>query len=382
MNKAVMVLIIVVMCCFAARATNAMSWSCSCNDGSCEGSAGALRLYWTGVCANGDLTGVDGIPVSMYDYEKSEKKITQLFTEYIPHKQKPEAKRQVHHEEATSASSTGAHGSNDNVLPQEPIMSQGMVRDKKSGTHHDLAFVKWLGEARYSSEPGVIKYMRAAEAILNADQKGKVQDLIDQFFFERNGDRIDDVDIMTELNEGNREFILTKYFGLRYYSGIMDPVLRYQKAHGDILYLLNEAKPDLLQKILQEFKQHLDVLEVLLKPGQTSLALYRSGKKDLAYMKWFGDNAAITNILLPKDRYMVAITMAYNEGPQNQALQTRMNDFESAIAKKSPEVRIVTVRQSSITLFRICVLAAVVGGGYWYWRKRKKSSAADAEQER
>lgn len=367
---------------------NAHAWSTRCTNGSCEATEGKLAIYWAADSMSdiyqGKLTGIEGVPVTIEDFEATEKKIDQMFEKATTSKKTGSAEVKGASEEI-GGPSAGVSGNQEMAFTKKRGMSQSKTAGKKVTMDYGLTFIKWLGDTRFSSScywksPGDIgQYACAAEYALQAYMDGTIQADVESFFFQKDAGRVEDVPIDATLNDDNKDLVLTKYIGLtKVYKD--DPQVRYAVAHQEVMKLLysqGKESTEELKKVNEEYQKQMEGLQVLIKPNQTALKLHKKDN-DLAFAKWIGDNIiSIQTYPSPKDRYTIALD-AVSKYSDTEEIKKNRTDFEKSIQNKDQSVQIVTFKGPKIPPFLIGGLALPFFGvgGYWYWRKRRKKPEA------
>lgn len=345
-------------------------WSIHCENASCVASQGALKVYWIANgfddVYHGKLTGVEGIPITIEDYQTVEKKVESVIEKSITSRKKSDVSVKVDTPK-TGGPTTGIATEKENLFVNKRSMSQSKLIGKKVNINYTLAFIEWLGDTMYANDPSIRRYWGAASDALNAYKNGNIESLIERFFIARNAEKIDDTDLLnTKINDDNRELILTKYIGITRYT-FFTPRDRYRAAGGFIYMLSQPQMEDVARKITEEFKADLKGLKMLMKPGQTALKLYETDK-DAAYAKWLADNMRFNddvNKLDLQDRYLIALRTVDRLKKQElgesdtKSFTEDRKEFENAIKNKDKSVKIVTVRRSFTTTVAIAGIAVV-----------------------
>lgn len=366
------------------------SWSLHCVNDSCEAAQGRLKVYWSGM-GDLNLTGVEGIPISIEDFEAAEKKIEQVFEKSITSKKSGESGAKAGSpDEIGYGPSAGVTGNKERAFTKKRSMSQTKTMGKKVSVDYTLVFVKWLGDMRFANRNGgyrepIGRYWAAAEYAMQAYMNGTIQPLVESFFFARNADRIEDVVVDEKLNNDNRDLIMTKYIGLTEFPAIEDAKERYSAANSivsELLYSNNKVLEIELERINAEFSKHMEQLKILMKPNQTALKLYEKNK-ELAFVKWLADTKELKiflNITNVKDRY-ITVLAGYDSQKKQSNISGFPSDWETAkkfeelIKNKDKDVQTVTVHGSPIPVIPIAVVAGIglIAGVVIYIRKRKGS---------
>lgn len=359
------------------------SWSIHCTNDSCVAEQGALKVYWMsyGDIYSGKLTGVEGIPIAIDDYQAVEKKIESVIEKSITRKKGSDIGVKADTPEGVGGPTAGTTGTKENLFTKKKSMAQSKTMGKKVNVDYTLAFIEWLGDARYGHERSIRKYWRAAEDALDAYKSGNIESLIERFFVARNAGEIDNVAVNTKLSEDNKDLVLTKYVGLTQFPGAQDVKLRYALASSFVYNLSTDSYMAEAAKITEEFKKDLKALEILAAPGQTAGKLYKKDK-DLAFIKWLGDTKIYTYITEPKDRYIVALEFNRRTDEENKtAIAELKQEFEAAIKNKDQSVHIVTIKGSPIPLIPIAVMAGfgLLVGVVIFIKRRKKNNQQGGE---
>lgn len=362
------------------------SWSIHCINNSCVAEQGALKVYWmsSGDINYGKLTGVDGIPITIEDYQAVEKKVESIIEKSITRKKTSDTGVKADTPEGVGGPTAGTTGSKENLFTRKRSMAQSKTMGKKVNVNYTLAFVEWLGDTRYGHDRSIKKYWGAAEYALDAYKNGNIESLIERFFIARNAGDIDNVAVNTKLNEENKDLVLTKYIGLTMYPAIADVKQRYALASNFVYDLSTQSyMAEQAAKISEEFKSDLKALEIIAKPNQTSLNLYKTDK-ELAFAKWLADNNKfidnIDKMQIP-DKYIVSIRVIDKlknkqlSGEDMVFFTEQKNEFETAIKNKDKSVQIVTIKGSSIPVIPIAVIVSLVLlVGLVSFVKRKKNN--------
>ena len=382
-----LVLILVISLAFTVNSFAGFSWSIQCtNFYSCVAEQGALKVYWTRAPVDqpysfyyGKLTGVEGIPISIDDYQTMEKKIELVIEKSITRKKGGDIEVKANAPEGVGGPTAGTTGSKENIFTRKKSMAQSKMMGKKINVDYTLAFVEWLGDTRFGDSPGITKYWAASEYALDAYKRGAIESLIEMFFIARNADDIDAIAVDTKLTDENRGIVLTKYIGLTEYPAIGDVQLRYRHASNFAYNLSTASFTDQAVKITEAFKKDLEALKVLTKPNQTALKLYKKDK-ELAFAKWFGDAKVFEHIKDYKDRYIVALSLVRDTSENIKEWLTGFRaEFETAIKNKDQSVQIITVRSSPIPVIPIAVIAALLIGVVIFVKRKKKNNQQGGE---
>ena len=392
MRKILLAVLIVIM---LGGNSFAGSWSIRCTNNSCVAEQGALKVYWMSNSFSdtysGKLTGVEGIPIAIDDYQAVEKKIESVIEKSITRKKGSDAGVKADTPEGVGGPTAGTTGTKENLFTKKKSMAQSKTMGKKVNVDYTLAFIEWLGDARYGGERSIRKYWRAAEDALDAYKSGNIESLIERFFIARNAGDIDNVAVNTKFTDENKDLVLTKYIGLTKYPGIADAQQRYALASSFVYDLsVNSYMADQAAKITEEFKNDLKSLEIVVKPNQTALKLYKTDK-ELAFAKWLADNNKFIesiNKMRHEDKYLVAIRaiervknkeMTDTEGFFTQ----RREEFEAAIKNKDQSVQIVTIKGSPIPVIPIAVVvgSGLLAGVVIFARRRKKNNQEGVKDE-
>lgn len=345
------------------------NWSIQCVNSSCEAAQGALKVYWMASGFNniyqGKLTGVEGIPISIEDYQTVEKKVESIIEKTITRRKGSDASVKADAPDGMGGPTAGSTGSKENLFSKKRSMSQSKTMGKKVNVDYTLAFVEWLGDTRFGFEGSIKRYWAAAEFALQAYKDGTIEDLIEQFFITRNAEAIEDVAVNAKLTEDNKTLVMTKYIGLTRYP-LAPPAVRYALASRDTYNLSNNTEEAV--KVSAEYKQDIENLSILMKPGQTALKLYKSNP-DLAFAKWLADNHRFVKLIddMPlADKYMVSLGVLRRikakllDETDASFFQVQRQAFEEAIKKKDQSVQIITVKGSPIPVIPVLVVLGLV----------------------
>lgn len=382
-------LLTVAMVVLMASGAWAGGWSIHCENGSCEASAGRLKVFWQANNMNGDIyrgqiTGVEGIPVSIEDFQSAEKKIESAFEKSIVRKKTNTNEVNAKSPEETGGGpGAGTSSTGERAFTQKQTQTQEKVIGRKVNIDYTLQFVKWLGDTRFShAGPGDIgKYWAAAEYSMQAYMEGTLQAEIEGFFFQKNAGQVDNVPVNAKLNDDNREIVLTKFYGLTRYGANDDTDVRYGKAHGDVIKLLyNKAYAPDLEKVSIEYETYMKELTAMTEGGQTALKLYEANKKDLALAKWVAETReSFKKYSTTQDKYISALAAVHNTPADDPARIKAMADFEAAIKAKDPSVQIVSFKGPVFPMpvvFGLIALVAVGCGVIFIAKKKAKKKEA------
>lgn len=364
------------------------SWSIHCENSSCVASQGALKVYWmaasmSDIYGGGKLTGVEGIPIAIDDYQAVEKKIESVLEKTITRKKSSDTGVKADTPEGVGGPTAGTTESKEKLFTKKRSMAQSKTMGKKVNVDYTLAFIEWLGDIKYGYEPSIRRYWRAAEDALDSYKNGTIEELIERFFIARNAEEIDNVAVDTKMTAENKDIVLTKYIGLIKFGLTDDTKRRYALASGYVYDLSSSSfMADQAAKITEEFKKDLESLKLLIEPNQTAEKLYKKDK-ELAYAKWLADNnkfIPVINKMQFKDKYLIAISIM-RKLKDKQLSQSDVdfftaewNNFETAIKNKGQSVQIVTVKGSPIPIIPAAVVigsGALIGAVIFIKRKKK-----------
>ncbi len=365
--------------------TEAGYWSIHCENASCVASQGALKVYWMAAGINniyqGKLTGVEGIPISIEDYQAVEKKIESTIEKTITRKKGSDTNVKADAPEGTGGPSAGRTDSKENLFSKKRSMSQSKTMGKKVNVDYTLAFVEWLGDTRFILDKSIKRYWVAAEMALNAYKNGNIEELIEQFFIARNAEAIEDVAVNAKLTDETKALIMTKYIGLTRFPLAL-PTVRYALASQAVYNISNNTEEAV--KVSNEYKQDMENLSMLIRPGQTALKLYKSNP-ELAFLKWLADNHRFVkniNDMPLEDKYLVAISVFREikadllDDADKSFFKEERQEFEAAIKAKDKSVQIVTVKGSPIPVIPVisivAVSAVIIGAIYIGTRANRK----------
>lgn len=362
-------------------ASGAGAWSINCTNGSCESSMGRVKIFWQANSMNGDiyrgqLTGCEGIPVSIEDFQSAEKKVENAFEKSVVRKKANTNEVNAKSPEETGGGpGAGTSSSGERAFTQKQTQTQEKVMGRKINVDYTLAFIKWLGDTRFSHDgPGDIgRYWHAAEYSMNAYMNGTLQAEVEGFFFQKSAGQVDNVAVDAKLNDDNREMVLTKYLGVTQYGFVLSPDDRYAMAHAQVVRLLyNKQSARDLDEVSKGFEKHMHDLKILTEGNQTALKLYRQGKKELAWAKWAADTVPYYKRFVDtKDKYIAALEVWDSTDQQWHA--DEMKSIENSVAAKDHSLEIVTFVGPIIpypVIFGLLGLV-VVGGGVVFISKKK-----------
>jgi tetratricopeptide (TPR) repeat protein len=379
MKRLVLGLMMVVLLMIAGNA-NAGSWSIHCINDSCEASQGKLKVYWSGM-GSLNLTGVEGLPVSIEDFQTAEKKIEQAMEKSISDRKGSDINVTADGREKDDLSVKMGE-KKENLFSKKKSIRKSMSKGQKVNIDYTLAFVKWLGDTRYYrsgySYP-IGRYWAAAERALQAYMDGTIGDMIELFFISRNAEEIKNVDVSSPISDDNKMIVMAKYVGLTRFPGVQDASERYSLA-SNMVYDITAHDLPVGAEITANYKKDMQAIKELLKPNQTAIKLYAKDK-DLAFGKWLADNNKLAdhiNQMPISDKYIVVARIAdeLKTGKINaDDLKDLRAEFEKAIQSKDQSVKIVTVKGASIPVVPIVVVVGMVllVGVIVFTKKKKKS---------
>jgi hypothetical protein len=379
-KKATLILAVLVIVFFCVENALALNWSISCTNGSCEASAGALKVFWTSQdnsIDSGEITGVNGIPLSIEDYETTEKKIEKVMENAITSKSASETGIKAAGEQHGSGGHAQESSASENLFANKRSMSQSKTQGKKVGINYNLAFVKWLGDSRYARSGVIGRYLNAEEEILKFYNDGSIGELIDEFFVLKNAEKIDGVAVDTKITDENRELVFAKYMGVTVMRGAPSKKVRYETAYNEVKWIIKFSNEKRQQEITTDFKNDIAALAILMKPGQTALDLYKTNK-DMAFAKWYADVhiAKDRKHSMIQDRYILAIYEVRTDSAKY--FSNMRKEFETAIAKKDTSTQIILVPRSYPVNLIIVVssLGVVCVWGFMFYRKKAVKAQA------
>jgi hypothetical protein len=374
---------------------HAGSWSINCVNDSCVAEQGALKIHWSAEGRSlyyGKLTGVEGIPINIEDYQAAEKKVESVIEKSITLKKSSDTGVKGDAPDGLGGPSAGVTGSKENLFTKKRSMSQSKTKGKKISVDYTLAFIEWLGDTRFGWDSSIKRYWSAAEYALDSYKNGSIEDVIEGFFIARNAGDLAHIDVDSKINDENKNLVLIKYLGLVKFPGMEDAKQRYALASGIVADLsTNKYMEEAAAQITKEFNRDIASLKILSEPGQTAEKLYKKDK-NLAFAKWLADNhkfIAAIDKLPAKDKYIIAANVVnrYNNNVLDAAdmeyFTTERQNFETAIKNKDKSVQIVTIKSK----FPVIPIAGVVGVGILIGvigvvNRRKNNNQQEAERER
>ena len=347
------------------------SWSIHCTNNSCVATQGSLKVYWMSNSFNdmyhGKLTGVEGIPITIEDFETAEKQISMAIEKATTtRRSKSSSVSTGAPEEIGGGPSSSVGGSQENLFTKKRSISQSKSMGKKVGINYTLALVQWLGDSLMPHDKSIKKYWGAAEYLLDAYSNRTINDIIEAFFILQNKGAIYGIDLAQKHSEDTVRLALVKYIALvacfvYYGMGSFDSCIGAASTFSFM------AADDLQRQASKDFLADTEDLRRLLEPGAKALNLYPK-HPDLAFAKWLVDNGKLTQIAdiidaahstksgtdsieqMPlQDKYIVAIASIkkINQknlvGPKAHIVENERAAFENAIKSKDQSVQIVTV---------------------------------------
>lgn len=370
------------------KTANAGNWSIHCVNNSCEASQGRIKVFWSSNSYNntysGTVSGVEGLPISLEDFESAEKKVDQQIEKSVTSKNSAGTDKKISSGDRDSKEGPASKmtGSQEKAFSRRNSMSQSKTKGKKISIDYTLAFVKWVGDTKMSWEPLEVKRCwGATELIMSKYGDGTIQQLMESFFFAKNADKIDEVQVDAKLNDDNRDLVMTKFIGLTQFPGLKDLQKRYSLANDRMMTLVygkDTASLSELNKLSDRYATVVKELKLLVKPGQTALKLYEKNK-ELAFAKWIGDNKVVEHITDPTDRYVIALDVVKEKGFDTE--KNYQSEFEGAITSKDQSVQVVTFKSNFfatlLTVIPVVFGGGIIVGGAFWWRRRKSNRDAN-----
>jgi len=355
------------------------NWSIDCQNASCVAEQGRIRVFWMAAAMNGGpnsmytgkLTGVEGIPITIEDYESVEKHVAAVMKKATI-RYKASGKQR----DATAEIDT----SGDQTFQRSRSIPQSELTDRKVGMDYNLIFVKWLGDTRFGNDRSIKRYWAAAEYALEAYMHGTIRDDIEGFFILRDPEKINAVDVAEEPTEDTKKWILAKYISITSGGNLAS-------AYSYAAFLLRDpARARDLTIVSNSYDRDIAQVRVLMEPGQTAKKLWDKNRKDLAFAKWAADVAADKQKLegIPLvDIYLKFVHGLSTSNIDKSLLMQLRAKFETAIEANDPGVNMVTVQETGFAgkaLAGGLVIIGMVAGAVIYAR-RKKNRRIDAKKE-
>lgn len=335
--------------CYAGR------WYIECINYSCVASQGKVKIYWQAESMHGEgkyrgkLTGVEGLPISLSDFEKQERELSMV-------KEKILDKRKT---KTTGISVPGATGlevksGNDEsiVFSKKKSMSKSKIQGQEFTIDRTLAFVKFIGDTylRYYAS-GIKRYLGACEEILNAYYKGTLKLLVQTFILSQNVDVIRNYsleDFYDHVRSGKPVSDLEKMIAYSRCTAL--DVLSSEKRNNPFKEGVERIVFNLILYetiVPNEINRFVDYAKDVEKMKKYSIyELYKEWEKEkkteipvLAFAKYLADvKQNFKNITSPIERYFVSLQTidklpyyAYKQEPIYK-------EFLTAIQNKAPEV--------------------------------------------
>jgi len=319
MNKLIMTLLIV---CTALSAF-AEEWSVSCENNSCVASHGGIKVYWMPNSFNdkfhGKLTGVEGLPINLTDFETCDKKMNACFV---------------------------------GVIPKAKENEQSQVTAGSAQIDYALAFVNWLGNCQYGQDKSIRRFWWACEEILIRNSSDNLTPSLEAFLFNKHSKRLNDLPIDTPLNDKNRQLLMTKWFTIKKLHLQSSELDTHGKAYSIINKLSSSSHvndKNKFEELSVEYAADMEKLKVMLKPGMTAKQLAANGKwyKDLAFAKWIVDSTleqkSAYNLA---DSYMISMAVTAGENKDKKLAEK----FDNLLEQNDTSVNKVTVEESSVPI--------------------------------
>lgn len=170
----------------ASKAAGQDIWQLECShpvnvdesDSVCVAAAGLLKVSWSG----DKLTGVEGLPIAVEDFEAAEKKIEKTMEKTLTKKQHGGSEVSVGTPALEGSGVKGSSGgSKEKAFAKKRSITQSKTGGDKTTINYTLAFVKWLGDTRYAGYGfrgyRGSRYVYAAQAALGAYYDGTIDEL-------------------------------------------------------------------------------------------------------------------------------------------------------------------------------------------------------------
>lgn len=356
------VLVLAVLCLLPTFAV-AGNWNINCTNNSCVASQGRIQVYWMSNnmsnIYSGKLTGVEGLPINVKDWEEKQKTIDKLYDEVIP--QKSEAKKDNKNDKTGFASSGGAENA------EKPLQ-----------VDYTLSFVSWLGDVKHSDDRSIKRYWWAAEEILERYSDGSITPLVEQFLFSKNVKRLNELPINTPITDKNRKFVLTKWFAAKKLYPL-DGNGSYSIAYAKLSdYGASDIGKKELETLFSEYNDDMQKIKLMLKPGMTAKKLYEKDRT-LSMAKWLADKEV--NEELKSEQLSANYMLAYadvNYWSKDEAAKKEKKEifdqFEKAIKDNDVLVNKETIKGTAlpnIALAGVGGIGAISAIAYLFFRRKK-----------
>jgi len=171
-------------------ASNVWAWYIHCTNGSCVAEKGKLRVYYTEESSSDDcmITGVDGLPFTLSDLARSEKKSNMSMLKNI---QKKKSSRGDVSISEPDLGTPGAGITDNRAIATNKQESMGIERSRtrQSGVDYTLAFVIWWANKHkswkivHSSICG--QYLESVEDLYRRYLDGSIENIYHQWQKER-----------------------------------------------------------------------------------------------------------------------------------------------------------------------------------------------------
>jgi hypothetical protein len=316
---------------------------------------------------HGKLTGVDGIPVTIEEFDTAEKQVSMAVEKAMStRKSQTSSVSAGAPEEIGGGPSSSIGGSRENLFSKKRSISQSKSMGRKISINYVAALAQWLGDILVPYDQSIKKYCYAAEYLLHAYSNNTIGDIIEAFFIMHQKDVVKDIDLAQKHSEDTVRLALVKYIALVacfvYYG--MDS---FDSCIGAASTFSFMAADDLKRQASKDFLADTEDLRRLLEPGAKAVDLYPK-HPDLAFAKWLVDNGKLNKIAdivneihltrsgtdsieqMPlQDKYIVAIMILKKikqkdlVGPKAHIVENERAAFENAIKSKDQSVQIVTV---------------------------------------
>jgi hypothetical protein len=165
------------------------AWYTKCVNGSCVAEKGKLRVYYAEENPSDCMvTGVDGLPFTLSDLARAEKKSTMSMSKNFQRKKTSREDVSVSGPESGTPS-TGVTGNREIAISKQKSLGVEKARTQQSGVDYTLAFVIWWAKKHPSwkivATSACGQYFIAVEDLYNRYLDGSIEGVYYQWQEER-----------------------------------------------------------------------------------------------------------------------------------------------------------------------------------------------------
>ncbi len=387
MKKLLLILIFVLT--ISITNADAFSWRVYCENLSCEASGGGVKVMWSAYAWDdiykGTLTGIQGLPVNIEDFQEAQKRAEQTIEKILSVKKSYLTIIGLSQSEIGTRTESGK----EQAISKRRSMSQSETQTRRIRIDYTLNFVKRLGDSLYASyaPDDMRRYIHAVEVIVTTytQDPNALYELIDAYMISQQLQDFSEASLI--LSKAVDELVFNmksaSAFEIAAYlsaseKGFQTPYDSPEKIPSQI------TKDDILKSFIiyaraakDSYENIYEMFKKITAPGETALNLHQKGEIVLAYAKWFADTK-LKHITDPDFRYLTAIHYARlhpadMENPKDYIkLKRDYTEFEQAIEKRDKSVKLVTVKRTIPWKYAVFLLPAVLVVAFFAVKKLKK----------